>query len=495
MGVPSEGWDTETTAEELPATRARAFDNWVPQGVSVAIRKGYTVHATGLGAAVETLLPYNAGASSALFAAVSTSIYNVTSAGAVGAAVVTSLTNARFSSTNFTTSGGAFLWICNGADDPRTWNGTAWAVPSLTITTYTDNDINFVFGFKERLYFFFKNTLTFGYLPTQQIAGTVANFPLGAVFSYGGRLVAGGSLSRDGGSGMDDYAVFLTSEGEIAVYQGSNPGDAAAWELIGVYYLGEPVGDRPMVELGGDLGIITRNGLISIGKVMAGEIGAKRDVLSRIATPFQQAITAGQSFNGWEGLLVPNEQLVLVNGPTDSDSFYQYTRNTINGACGRFTGWDFNTFDIFNGDCYAGAANGKVVKCFASNSDNSADITAALKTGWSTLGYGGVKAFQEIRPVVTTDTSAVLRLVGQADFGEDDAPLPAWPSITLTNALIWGTGLWGTNVWGGLDQSAHVWRAISGQGHTLSLSLEARSNQSPYALNGFNLRIARGGQV
>jgi hypothetical protein len=141
---PTQGWDTETPLAELPQTRAHVFDNWMPKGVSLEMREGYDDHVTGIAAPVETLLPYNAGASSALFAAADDSIYNVTNVGAVGAAVVGSLTGARFSYTNFTTSGGTFLWICNGLDDPRHWNGSAWAVPSLSITTYSDNDISYV---------------------------------------------------------------------------------------------------------------------------------------------------------------------------------------------------------------------------------------------------------------------------------------------------------------------------------------------------------------
>lgn len=494
LPFPTQGWDTETPVPELPTTRARVFTNWIPKGVSGEIREGYADHVTGVGSAVETLMVYSSGAGRSMFAAAGTSVYNVSSPGAVGAAVLTSMGNARFSSVNFTTSGGSFLWICNGSADPRHWNGAAWATPSLTVTTFTDNDIKYVFAFKERLFFVFKDSLTFGYLATQAISGTVSNFPLGAVFRHGGELIAGASLSRDGGDGLDDYAVFLTSEGEIAVYQGFNPASASEWSLVGVYYVGEPVGDRPIVELGGDLGIITTNGLISVGKTMSALPEAKRDLFAQVATPFRSALMTGQGFTGWEGLIVPHKNLLLINAPTSATTAEQYIRNNTTGGPGLFDGWDFETFEIYGGECYAGTSDGRVVKCFTGYDDDGADITAALETAWTTAGAAELKTLQEMRAVVSTATRAALRVVGRADF-RDEPPLPGWPSSTLTNALIWGTGIWGTNLWGGEDFTTRQWRAISGEGHNISLSLEARSNQSRYSVNGFQLRYVVGGQV
>lgn len=492
--APTQGWDTETPIAELPQTRARVLDNWVPRGTTLAIRKGYSDHVTGVGSPVETLMPYNSGTAQKLFAAASTAIYDVSSPGAVGAAAVTGQTNARWSHVNFTTSGGSFLWICNGVDNPYHYNGSTWANPTLSMTTFADNDIKYVFAFKERLYFIFKDSLTFGYLPVQSIAGTVSNFPLGAVFNFGGELVAGASLSRDGGNGMDDYAVYLTSEGEIAVFQGFNPGSASEWALVGVYYVGEPVGDRPFVELGNDLGVITRRGLISVLRTMAGSPEADRDYFARIATPFRAALANGAGFTGWEGLIVPGEGLLLVNAPRSTITAHQYVLDSITSGPGRFTGWDFETFEIYNGESYAGTSDGRVVSCFDGYDDGGEDITAAAAHAWTIAGYPGVKTLLEVRPVLTTATSAVMRIVGRSDF-RDSPPLGAWPQSTITNALIWGTGIWGTNLWGGEDATTRGWRAISGEGHNISLVYEARSNQSQMEINGFSLRLARAGQV
>lgn len=494
LPAPTQGWDTDTPLAELPAVLARHVENWIPKGVALEMRKGYSEWVTGIAAPVETLMGYNAGAAAALFAAAGDSIYDVSTNGAVGAAVVGALTSARFSYTNFTTSGGSYLWICNGVDDPRHWNGAAWATPALVVGTYTDNDIEHVMAFKERLFFAFKNTLTFGYLPVQSVAGNVANFPLGAVFGYGGRLVDFGSLSRDGGDGVDDLAVFLSSEGEIAVYQGTNPGSASEWALVGVYYVGEPVGDRALVDLGDDLGVITLNGLVSVKTVMAGSEQVTPPLSARIGTPYQAAAAAGRGFDGWEGVYVPTQDLLLINAPSSASIAAQFVRHRVTGGWAKFTAWNFATFEFFAGQLYAGGLGGNVYKCFDGYADNGEDVTAALETAWTKLGDPRLKTLLEVRALVSGATLAVYRLVARAEFS-DAPPLPGFPVATVTNALIWGVGLWGFQQWGGQDYTARQWRAISGEGISVSLAMEALSNQSRYALNGWNLRYAIGGQV
>lgn len=494
--APVGGWDTDSPEEELDETHARVLDNWMPRGTAMRIREGYTQWLTGGSTPVETLMQYSSGSGSAMFAAAGTSVYDASSAGAIGAAVLSSMGNARFSHTNITTSGGAFLWICNGSATPRHWNGTTWTAPSLSLTTFASTDINYVITFKERLYVIFKNSLTFGYFATQAVAGTVSNFPLGAVVNYGGHLIALGSLAIDGGAGINDYFVALTSEGEIAVYTGTNPGDSSAWSLIGTYYVGEPVGDRPLVDLGDDLGVITVSGLVSVKRVMATSEQGAPPLSEIISTGWQALSNAGRSFTGWEGIFFPARAVLLVNAPLSATTAYQIVRYRPTQGWGRFTGWNFETFEVYGANLYAGGSDGVVYKCFDGYSDNGTDITAAWSQGWSMLKQAAVKTLLECRVVVTAVTRAVVRLIARTDFQVTPA-LGAWPASTITNALIWGSSAthWGTNLWGGQDTSTQGWRAISGNGHSVSLVLEARANQSPLDVNGVNLRFSTDGQV
>ena len=133
--APIGGLNTRDSVDLLPPTDAIRLDNFFPARSHVQVRNGYDDHATGLPSTVQSLMIYNSGTANTMFAASGTAVYDATSAGAIGSAVITSLSNAQFQWTNITTAGGAFLWICNGADAPRHWNGSAWATPTLSGVT------------------------------------------------------------------------------------------------------------------------------------------------------------------------------------------------------------------------------------------------------------------------------------------------------------------------------------------------------------------------
>ena len=493
LAAPTEGWDTETPVQELPQTRCRRIENFIPRGVSLEMRRGSADHATGMPASVDTLMAYNAGVTSTLFAASGTAIYNVTGAGAVGAAVVTGLTNARFSSVNFATSGGNFLWVCNGADAPRHWNGTVWALPTLTGVTATS--IFWVCESKQRLFFLFNNSMSFGYLPVEQIAGAVSTFNLGSVMSRGGRLVAIGTFTTDGGAGQDDYTAFLSSQGEVAIYAGVNPASATEWSLVGVWFVGEPIGDRPLVELDGDLGVITRNGLVPVAQVMGSNeaLEGVRHLTGRIATPYRDSVAVAGALNGWQGLFYPGADWLLINAPTTPP--VQYVRHAVTQGWTLFTGMAATCWALFAGRLFFGRADGRVCVADAGYADRGADIVGNIETAWTALGSRGAnKRLAAARPIVTTETGAAVAMVARVDY-DATPPLPAAPLGTLSNALILGSGQLDVHVLGGIDLGTRQWRSISGVGSVVSMALQAVSRQSRFALNGIDIIYEAGGPI
>ena len=149
--APVKGWNARDSLANMDEADAVILDNWFPEESWVRVRRGHASHATGMVSAVESLMSWSGPTSAKLFAAAGTSIFNATSAGAVGAADLTGLTNARWQHTMFGTSAGNFLYIVNGADAPRYYDGSSWTTPALTGTTPA-NMIH-MNAFKSRLFF------------------------------------------------------------------------------------------------------------------------------------------------------------------------------------------------------------------------------------------------------------------------------------------------------------------------------------------------------
>ena len=386
QSAPIGGLNTRDAVDLMPQTDAIRLDNFFPGSTDVSLRNGFTNHVTGLPSTVQSLMSYRSPSANKLFAASNNAIYDVTSSGSVGSAVVSSLSNVQFQHVNFTTSGGSFLFIVNGADAPRHYNGSAWATP--TLNSITGSTINNVTVFKERLFFIVNDSLSFAYLPINSVAGTVSTFALGSVFNFGGKLVAAGTLTRDGGSGSDDYIAFITSEGEVAVYQGTDPSSATAWSLVGVFKIARPIGKRCIVNVGPELIVITESGFVPLTQMYAeNEANYSKAISDKISGSILTAVTNFKSTFGWEALIYPKGQFGLFNVPNGvSGEFVQFVVNLSTGAWGRFTGQDAYCWGLLEGDLYFGGST-KVYKADNGLSDAGVQIQGNAKTAF--VYYGG----------------------------------------------------------------------------------------------------------
>jgi len=214
LPAPLGGWNARDSIANMEPTDAVTLINMFPTVSSLTMRGGYTKHATGLSGKAQTIMVYNSGATSKMFAVTSTGyVYDVTAAGAVGAAVVSGLTNGIWEYVNITTAGGSYLMAVNGVDNALLYDGTTWSTPS--ITGVTDNDLSNITLFKNRIWFIQKNTLKAWYLPTSSIGGAAQYTDMSSVCRFGGRLVDLDTWTIDAGYGVDDNLAFITSQGEI----------------------------------------------------------------------------------------------------------------------------------------------------------------------------------------------------------------------------------------------------------------------------------------
>ncbi len=492
LPAPVLGWNTRESLAEMDEKYVVETDNIFGDTTDIRTRQGVTDHVTGISDEVETLMGYNGGATQTLFAATDAGdIYNVTSAGAVGAAVVTGLTSGRFQFENFTVSDGtAYLCAFNGSDSPRYWNGSSWitvtGVSSPAITGLTTSSIIGTFVFKRRMYLIENDTLDLWYLPVDSVGGEAKSLPLGSYLSKGGYLVAGGTWTLDGGDGVDDYMVVISSEGQLAVFQGTNPSSASSFSLVGVWNVGEPIGRRCMIKYGGDLLILTNQGLFPLTDALkASESGSnlKADLALtyNINSTMRQAAENYKTNFGWSMGFYPQGNMLVLNVPVSTGT-EQFAMNTINRSWWRFSGIDANCWEVFGEEMYFGS-EGTVEKYGGSVfTDNGDDIDAGYQQAFSYLGARGrLKKIKAVRPNILATGSPAIQVTFAVDFGSKGAT----SSLSFSPIVegVWDNATWDNGTWGGEVVAFADWQTVGAVGTAMALAVDT-------TVNGIDLRIA-----
>jgi hypothetical protein len=471
--APIGGWNRRDAIADMPETDAIILDNMIPGTEGVSLRNGRDTHVTGLGTYIESLMEYSPPSGvPKLFAAVPTAIYDVTAAGAVGAAAVSSLTNGRWQHTMFATASANFLVLANGADSVRNYDGSSWTTPS--ITNVSSADLIHVTAHAQRLWFVEKNKLDAWYLGVSAISGAATKLPLGQFCKLGGYLVAIGSWSRDGGSGMDDMWVAVTSNGEVVIYSGTDPSSSTTWTQVGVFKIPPPVGRRCIVKAGSDLGILTAVGLIPLSAVLAANQSGQAlvAITDKISGAFKDYYQRSGTAFGWQVIEYPEKQLILVNIPyTERSIQYQAVMNVRTGAWCRFTGFDFGCFSLLGSSLYAGDNTGTVWKYSLEGHDDDGDeISATILQAFTNCGSLLHKEVTQARPILMGPGNYTPVVEIKVDY--DTRAPTAEAGVTATTEPLWNVALWNVSFWSSGSVQRKEWQSVSGGGLVIAPAIK-----------------------
>jgi hypothetical protein len=308
----------------------------------------------------------------------------------------------------------------------------------------------------------------------------VTNFELGGLYTKGGYLVAMATWTRDAGDGEDDYAVFISSRGQVAVYQGTDPASADTWALIGVFEVGTPIGYRCFTKVAGDLALINIDGVLPLSRALTMDRGAAASVAitANINNAMNEAARNYKDNFGWELIAYPKGTLAILNVPLRTGTEqHQYIMNTLSGAWCRFTGWNANCFAVFRDDLYFGGNDGVVYKADTSSCDQDEEVVAIGQTAYNYFGSRGVfKDFKLTQPLVTTDSDVAPALGLSTDF-KDNETLVA-PEISSTVAARFDEAIWDEDVCPVVERNIADWATAAGQGYCASLHFEARAGNA-----------------
>jgi hypothetical protein len=500
--APIGGWNARDALANMPPTDAPIMVNWWPMPTQIVVRNGYANYATGLPGQVNTLMNYRGNTGSQNFYAASgAGIYDVTAGGAVGAAVVAGQTSDKYDWVNFTTTAGTrYLYAVNGADSPQLWSGAAWqavtaasAPIAITGLTFATTGLSLVTSCQSRLFFGRGGTLEIYYLPVGAVGGAAALFDLRPVFKRGGVLAALNTWSVDTGTGLLDRLVAMSDQGEIVIYQGTDPSSASTWSLVGVYYVGGAIGgSRSLAKYGGDLLVQCQYGLIPLSALLQSKVVNQSEAITdKILSAISAAFTAGKSLFGWQIHICPELNMVLLNVPTSGSTWVQYVMNSITGAWTQFSGWNSACWCLWNDDPYFGG-NTVVGKAWGVEADNGIAIVTDLECAFDTMDEPGMlKQWTMVRPILATDGSPGIAYGINVDF--DQSALSGVPSFSASPGGIWDSALWDGGTWGGGLQISKNWQFASGLGTWGALRLSTSTNGCQLQLSAIDYLFENGG--
>ncbi len=484
--APIRGWVLNENLATVQPAGARVLDNWICTTTGARVRGGSVKHCT-VTAPVTALFSYNS-TTDKFFAATAAGVFDCTSPASPTTpltAAFTGQTSGDYSTVQFGTAGGNYLYIVNGTDSPRLYDGSTWVAitgaSTPAITGVTTSTLSQVWTYANRLFFVERNTLTARYLPVDQIGGAASSFSLAGTFKKGGSLLFGATWSIDSGSGLDDKCVFVSTEGEVAVYSGTNPGAAADWVLQGVYQMPRPLGKNAFTQAGGDLLIATEVGMIPVSAAIQNDLAAlESKAVSAPIAPYWQRQARSIS-DGWQIVKVPRKGVMYVSQPDTSGALKTCLAvNLLTGAWSRCTGWDARCLGFFDNDCFFGAADNCVYRTDISGSDAGAAYTCRMLMQHDAMGvYGRKKTVLQMRAMFQAGSPINPQLNALADFNEAASAPPA--SAVNYSTDDWDSGLWDVALWDAdvVLQNQANWTASGVTGSTIAPELQLTFGVSP----------------
>ncbi len=478
---PLAGWVSATNLAEPVKRSAMLLENWFATRRTVRMRGGSFRHATvGAPAQCQSLFVYKFGTLEKLFGTTSGAIYNISSPAdpdVAPAADITGQTSGYYSTAHSANaSGTVFMTVVNGTDTRQLYDGTTWAT-TPAITGVTSANLSHVWVFANRLFFVEKNTLNAWYLDVDAVGGAATKFSLAGIFQNGGNLLTGGTWSVDAGDGMHDQCVFISDNGEVVVYQGTDPDTAATWVKVGRYETGLMLGKNAMLKVAGDLILMTVDGFVPMSMVKALDRAALGlNAISRNIEPDWKAEAHARPTN-WTVVKWPEKEMTLIGLPYGANlENICFAVNSETGAWAKFTGWDTNCVALFNNNVYFGNNSGRVLIAESGGYDDGAVYTARYVGQHENLGHeGATKIAQLMRSTFVVSTPFTPKITVSTNF---NGVLPSPPSAaTVPVGDTWDVGLFDVAVWdNSLTQTVTTrWRSVAGQGFVLAPVVQVTS--------------------
>lgn len=458
LPAPCGGLNMRDSLDKMELSDAIKMDNYIPGDTKVTLRKGYTQYFKSE-KPFYTLSSYKKNDKS-LFIGISGGVaYNLSTKKNVQAFENVVFSDSRCQTFQYKDR----LFFMNGVDKPKVF--------------YLDEELNEKFEdwqlngedltaekivsgavCKQFLWFIEKGTMNVWYTSEGgNIAGDLYKFDLSSVSRFGGHLMAVCCWTLDGGQGLDDLTVFITSEGEAMVYIGTNPNDADNWELKGSYKIAKPIGYKCTLPYQGDVVIITEDGYMPLSKVLPLNQASNSAVAfsDKIRGLVLDRTSNNKNKEGWQAIIYQRGGYAIFNVPVYGN-YEQHVININNGAWCRFTGIKSHCWELFNGRLYFGSDYG--IYLFDDGySDAGNYIYGTVEQAYTDLGFSGLKKIQLLNPRTKSSSHFALVIYTNIDFDEQEV-------LYAENIGISGVTKWNETKWSSLrNPIGSKWQTLRGK--------------------------------
>ncbi len=364
-----------------------------------------------------------------------------------------------------------------------TANGTASTIVPA-ITGVTTANLTQGTAYRNRIYFTEAGTTNVWALPADSIGGAAVQISLAGVFRKGGTVQFVATWSLDAGDGLDDKLVVVSSEGEVVVYQGSDPADPDNWGTVGNYECPRPMGKNAFMRAGGDLVILTEQGAVPLSQIIAKDPAAL--ALAAISRNIQEdwiTDAGARRTLPWEIVKWPSRSMTLVSTPTVTAGLPDqcYIVNSETGAWCKRTGWGMRCMAYHDGLIYFGTNDGRVLIADTGGSDDGANYDCVAVTAWDHLkAIGYDKTVLMARGQFLAATPFNPQFSASTDYS---ITLPTAPNVASApaSANTWDSGLWDEAQWdeGSVSQPVSTnWLSIGVSGTVIATQLQVTAGRT-----------------
>jgi hypothetical protein len=524
VSVPLKGLSRYAQLNEADPLLASILTNFTVEQDRISLRPGYTqVGAIADGRAISSMIPFY-GVGQKFIVAAGDGLFNA-SGTRVGTHVYggdqwqwTSFAN--LSQTKYTI-------MVNGHDGVYAWDGTSGSLPSgmaaeahafpfpeadpngfhkleATVAstrisgdasaaplTFDPNKLDKVLSHMNRIWLADSQDLVVYYYPLQTIGGTLGMLPLNAYFRRGGTIKSLMTWSFDGGVGMQNLLVIFSSNGEAAIYSGSDPD--VDFKLVGVFRFDTPMGPGCTVNYGGELYVLISTGLVPMSTLLKAEEDNLGTSDQNVIKEFSDVSKTFRDAYGWSVIVDSQTNHAICNMPIGSGKYQQLVRFMPNAIWSKWSDLPSRCWAWLGNHAYFASEDGKIYQAGPEYlDDNGTPINVDVCFAWSSFKSVNKKQFKLARLYMMSDSIPQPFVDVEVDYNYGPpVNLPATSAVGVVAS--WNSATWDVNSWAIDAVPRQYWQGVTGLGRVGAPRIRASFQGCTFALTGVDLIYEEGG--